>query len=167
MLSEKDWYFRYDGFRDAIDIPAMSKEFVFLFDCGEGVIRPSEMMAMRDMIVNTVRIFLYDPRYSKLHQSLTITYPLIVALPRLYPDTKEWTAAMVGAALFWNGLGRSEALRQRFYLEAITGLSFAELGMTGDRIGQGLEDVRGKCNSYNLVNKLLQDLKVKCNRAFT
>jgi len=144
VLSEGDWFLRYDGFNDMVDIPASSKEFVFLFDCQENSISPSQVYSYWDTIVQTVRVFLYDSRYTKLHQSLTITYPLVVSLPRPCGEIKEWMAAIVGASLFWNGLGRSEALKQRFYLEAITGLSFAELGMTGDRIAQGLEDVTGK-----------------------
>lgn len=148
VLSEKDWYLRYEGYQDSVDIPCTSKEFVFLFDYpdedGARGLRPADLVALRERIVDTVRFFLYDTRYSKLHQSLTLTYPLVVALPTLHPEPREWTAAVVGAALYWNGLGRSEALRQCYYLEAITGLSFADLGMTGDRIGRGLEDVRGK-----------------------
>lgn len=147
LLSE-DWRVVFNGFRDQLQISSASKDFVFLFPGSEAeghaqLGNPASLAAMQAVLVEVVRAFLYHEQYRKLHQTLTIMYPLVVALPSLYPAPAQFLPALVSALLYSNGMAASGPLQQPFYVELVTGMSVRELGLDCAAIGQGLQDVRG------------------------
>ena len=147
-LHPEDWRLVFDGFRDQLEISSASKDFVFLFPGTEAEGRaqlgnPASLAATQAVLVEVVRVFLYHERYRKLHQTLTIMYPLVVALPSLYPAPAQFLPALVSALLYSNGMAATGALQQPFYVELVTGMSVRELGLDCTAIGQGLQDVRG------------------------
>ena len=102
------------------------------------------MLAAQNIIIHVVGAVLYHERYRKLHQSLTLMYPLVIALPNTLPAPHQYLPAVIGALLYANGLASTDALRQPFYIELVTGMSIQELGLDCVGIGRGLQSVRGR-----------------------
>jgi hypothetical protein len=148
-LNTEEWRLVYEGYRDQVEISLASKDIVFLHPApqeeGHNFFgTPRLMSSIQTIAIHAVHDFLYHDRFSKLHSSLALLYPLVVALPSLFPPPERYTVSLINALMYSNGLASSEALQQPYYVESITGISWQTLGLRMEEIGQGLQSVRGR-----------------------
>jgi len=112
-----DWAIRYDGYCSSVTVEATAQEFLFL--CMDAEAEGREQLGNAERLAElgraisqAVHTLLYDKDFDYLRQSLTIMYPVLVALPGISPTAPYYLPAVASALLFANGMLSTEHSQQ-------------------------------------------------------
>ena len=128
---------------------ATAQEFLFLFSGaaieGLDVYNNAERLTeLGRLCAQAVHTLLYDKEFANLRQSVPIIYPVVVALPRMFPAARYYLPAVAGALMFANNMLSTQGQDQQVQR------AIGQYGVNCETTKQGLEGI-GRALTYTFA----------------